>query len=310
MFLIVEHTLSAALAASGTFTVNYPDDTDEDSFAGYGHVAISRDTGAKLNQPTDFTLAFNSASIEFTLGSGQTTIPAGSRLYLQLNLPGADADPGDSPSIGQTLVDVPGVSQLALVRVDLGSPLTLDADGIAEAQSPTGAGNLDLDGALASGGVVDLTDGAGGAPFGRNVIVDSGGADTAVLTITGTDWQGNAMSEALTLNGTTAVPGKKAFATITSIAHSATISNGAFVGTGDVLGMPFYIADDDEWVTELEDGVTATAGAFVDGVDSAATTTTGDVRGTYDPNSACDGAKHFVLYMAISDPTYQGVTQA
>ncbi len=50
-------------------------------------------------------------------------------------------------------------------------------------------------------------------------------------------------------------------------------------------------------------------GTFVAAVDTAATATTGDVRGTYDPTAACDGAKAFALLVTLPDPTDRGVPQ-
>lgn len=50
-------------------------------------------------------------------------------------------------------------------------------------------------------------------------------------------------------------------------------------------------------------------GTLVAAVDSAATATTGDVRGTYDPVDACNGSKVFQLLVAVPDPTDRGVSQ-
>ena len=304
-FKIVTTTLSAALAASGTVTLSYPTGTDEDTFTAHSHKAVA--IGNDMNSPGDFTIALNSASFVFTYASGKTTLPAGTVLDVQLNLPGPDDKFARVEAAAHS-----GVAEMKLIRVNLGSPLAVDPNGISVAASPTGTGNLTLGGALAAGGTVDLMNGAGGAPYGRNVTIDSGGADTAVLTVTGTDWQGKAMSEAITLNGTTEVVGKKAFGKISQVAHSATISNGAFVGSGLLLGLPFYLSgiDDCPTVGEFEDNTIATAGTFLGGVDTAATTTTGDVRGTYAGNSTPDGAKNFVLFMPTTDPNYHGVTQA
>jgi hypothetical protein len=88
----------------------------------------------------------------------------------------------------------------------------------------------------------------------RAVSVDSGGADTAVVTITGTDVYGRPMSEAITLNGTTQVNGKKAFKTITSASASAAVSNSAFIGTTDILGLPVFLPDTGFVVGELING--------------------------------------------------------
>jgi hypothetical protein len=52
-----------------------------------------------------------------------------------------------------------------------------------------------------------------------------------------------------------------------------------------------------------------TNGRFVAGVSSTATATTGDVRGTYDPTTVCNGSVAFDLIIVTADPTYLGVPQ-
>lgn len=185
-------------------------------------------------------------------------------------------------------------------------PVALDADGICAQQTLAGAGNALLNGALASGGTVTLD-------VPRNVVVDAAGAATAVLTITGTDVYGIPMSEAITLNGTTAVAGKKAFKTITRVAASAAATD-FFVGTGDVFGLPFR-ADSRNYCLTAWDGAFVTTGTFVAAVTtSPATTTTGDVRGTFAVPDAADGSKRLTVWMFIEDDDTQtglyGVTQA
>ena len=86
--------------------------------------------------------------------------------------------------------------------------------------------------------------------------------------------------------------------------HSFIIS-----GTGDVLGLPFFVSDSVHIIKEVEDGAAAVAGTLVGGVSSAATATTGDVRGTYEPDTVCDGSTAFELIVASSDPKYLGVAQ-
>lgn len=304
-FKIVKKTLSADLAAAGTTTFNYPAGTDEDSFAGYGHAAVA--IGNVMASPADFTLTFGSASVTFTYGAGKTTIPAGEEVSLQLNLRGADDSLKRIEPLGGS-----GTVEQKVVRVDLGSPAVLDADGIAAAQAVAAPGNLTLNGALASGGAVDLVSGAGGSPYGRAVqIVSSGAGDTTQsATFTGTDYLGNAMTETLAFNGVTPVLGTKAFATVTQVAIDIALAGNGSAGSADVLGLPFYLESVDAVLLELADNVAATAGTFVKGVDAAATATTGDVRGTYDPNAAADGAANFVVVLAVSDPSYGGVTQA
>jgi len=184
-------------------------------------------------------------------------------------------------------------------------PVALDADGICAQQTLAGAGNAVLNGALASGGTVTLD-------VPRNVIVDAAGAATAVLTVYGTDAYGISVSEAITLNGTTAVAGKKAFKTITRIASSAAATD-FFVGTGDVFGLPFR-ANSRNYVLTAWNGAFVTTGTFVAAdATSPATTTTGDVRGTYSVPDAADGVKRLTAWVFIVDDDTQaglyGVTQ-
>jgi len=185
-------------------------------------------------------------------------------------------------------------------------PAALVTNGICVQQTLGAAGNATLNGSLASGGVATFD-------VPRNVIVDAAGAATAVLTVTGTDVYGIPMSEAITLNGTTAVSGKKAFKTITNIAASAAATD-FFVGTGDVFGLPIR-ADSRNYVQTAWGGAFVTTGTFTAAVTtSPATTTTGDVRGTFAPADAADASKRLTLYVfAVDDDTQTGlygVTQA
>jgi hypothetical protein len=200
---------------------------------------------------------------------------------------------------------LPGVSMSPINVYDI-VPVALDADGICAQQTLAGAGAALLNGALASSGTVTLD-------VPRNVIVDAAGAATAVLTVTGTDTYGIPMSEAITLNGATAVAGKKAFKTITSIAASAAATD-FFVGTGDVFGLPI-LANSRNYVLTAWNGAFVTTGTFVAAVaTSPATTTTGDVRGTYSVPDAADASKRLTLWVFVLDDDTQtglyGVTQA
>jgi hypothetical protein len=198
----------------------------------------------------------------------------------------------------------PGVPDSPMFIYDV-VPIALVTDGICLQQTLAGAGAALLNGSLASGGAVVLD-------VPRNVIVDAAGAATAVLTVTGTDVYDQPMSEAITLNGTTAVAGTKAFKTITSIAASAAATD-FFVGTGDVLGLP-YRAISRNYVLTAWDGAFVTTGTFAAGdTTSPATTTTDDVRGTYTPPTATNAARRLTLYIRLNTAsltTAYGVTQA
>ena len=110
------------------------------------------------------------------------------------------------------------------------------------------------------------------------------------FTVSGYDYYGQAMSEVITVAvAGTAVTGLKAFFQITgvTIAGSATV---VVVGTSDVLGIPVrvfnaaYIAS-----VKSNNALAQDAGTFVAADTATATTTTGDVRGTYVPATASNG---------------------
>ncbi len=75
------------------------------------------------------------------------------------------------------------------------------------------------------------------------------------------------------------------------------VGDAAFATSGALTG---YI--------EIEP-TTQVSGTFVAGVSDKATATTGDVRGTYDPTAAADGATAFELLVESADPKYLGVEQ-
>ncbi len=293
---VVEHTLSADVATSGTFTISYPSNTDSGHYLdAAGHTMEVM--GSNLSAPGDFTLTFGTSNITVTY-LGSTTIPSGTKAYIGIEMLGQDF--GDAP-----LADVNRAVEAVLAVIRLGAPDALDVDGVAAAQAVGGAGNLTLNGALVSGGVATFD-----VPRAVEVDSSNAGDTTQTATVTGTDEYGVAMTEDIAFNGTTAVAGQKAFKTVTQVAIDAALAGNATCGTTDVLGLPLALADTGFVLAELENNQAATAGTVVAADGSAATATTNDVRGTYDPNSACDGSKAFTLICALPDPSYKGVTQA
>ena len=110
------------------------------------------------------------------------------------------------------------------------------------------------------------------------------------FTVSGYDYYGQAMSEVITVvTAATAVTGLKAFFQITgvTIAGSATA---VVVGTSDVLGIPVRVFNV-SYVASVKSNNTLAqdAGTFVAADTATATTTTGDVRGTYTPATASNG---------------------
>lgn len=137
---------------------------------------------------------------------------------------------------------------------------------------------------------------AGFAPdIPRNVV---GAWTTAsIITVTGTDYYGNPQTE-VSASGTS-FTGKKAFATVTQISSSASITAATF-GTGNVLGLPFRIQGSDMAGATFNNA--ADAGTVVLGdITTPATSSTGDVRGTYTPAGTLDGVKWLAATLHPTD---------
>jgi hypothetical protein len=118
------------------------------------------------------------------------------------------------------------------------------------------------------------------------------------VTISGYDVYGQPMSEVIATGTTqsTTVNGKKAFFQVASATISGNPGATVALGTTEILGLPVrcfdagYIARAG-WAGALaEDG-----GTFVAAVTTAATTTSGDVRGTYVPSSSPNGSRRLVM---------------
>jgi hypothetical protein len=170
--------------------------------------------------------------------------------------------------------------------VTTASALTLAAGaGVTSVTTTSGATVLQLDCPRA----VSTTTGAG-TPTSVNI------------TVSGYDYYGQAMSEVIATGtaASTTVNGKKAFYQISSVTASGASVVTIAVGTTDILGAPLRITDRGYvcragWDNTLaEDAGTLTVAAT-----QTATTTTGDVRGTYLPSSAADGVKRLVMAIAL-----------
>ena len=168
---------------------------------------------------------------------------------------------------------------------DFGVVTTADADGACASQGVTLNVPALINGALATDGVATFE-----TP--RNVV--AAWTTAAIMTVTGTDQYGEVMVEA-SASGTSHT-GTKAFKTITQVIFSATVT-GATVGEGVVLGLPHLIALRGQIISTAEGG----AVTFVAGDDTAATATTGDVRGTVAFADAPDGVRHYMAQLTIFD---------
>jgi hypothetical protein len=124
------------------------------------------------------------------------------------------------------------------------------------------------------------------------------GVAPVTVTVSGFDVYGQAMSEAITSSAavSTAVSGLKAFYIITSVTVSGATGTALTVGTTNVLGIPVRVANI-AYVASVKSNNTLAqdAGTFVAADTNTATTTTGDVRGTYTPATASNGIVRTVM---------------
>ncbi len=296
-FKTSEFVISADLADAGTFTVNYPTGTNRGDYEfAMGHYMTIN--GTRYNQPEDIGLSFGASAVTVTNRSGGVIPATGRGFFNFAKLGETIAVKGRNGLVPNTAKRVAGVKTVA---ISLGAPITADPDGICASQAGTAATPMTINGALASGGVATFD-------VPRNVV--AAWTTTSVLTVTGTDEYGKTIVEN-SASGTS-MAGVKAFKTITSVVPSISIT-GATVGSGDVLGLPIHVpkATVGYILKELQDDAVATAGTVVAGLarNTESTATTADVRGTYDPNAACDGARSFALIALVPDPEYQGNPQ-
>lgn len=115
--------------------------------------------------------------------------------------------------------------------VVVGPLATASANNIATSQTPLAAGNLTINGALASGGVATLD-------VARRVLFTPAGAEgtnTTIWTVYGTDWNGNSISEAVAgVNNPSTTYTLYDYKTVTRIAVNKAQAGAVTVGTNAI----------------------------------------------------------------------------
>lgn len=219
-------------------------------------------------------------------------------VYLGPNATGMPANAG--VGVGATNAGIGPTGRIYVYDI---VPLTLQANNLATSQSPgtatiTLTAGTGITTSTISGQTVLNTD------VPRILTFASGGNDTGItFNVVGYDQYGVPMTENVTgATGATA-SGKKAWSSILSITPSAAVASTLTVGTGDVFGFPVLIKDR-TYVSSIQwnNTLAKDTGTLVTGVATAATKTTGDVRGTYAPSTgASDGVKRLVVSVLLSN---------
>jgi hypothetical protein len=202
--------------------------------------------------------------------------------------------PGNNGSIAGILR-----SHLVLVRWGAGSPQGWAAPtlavttAIAAAQAVAAAGNLTINGTLASGGIA-----TNDVPRSLQMVSTNAGDTTQTVTAYGTDTLGRLVMETRTLNGTTIVNFQKAFKTVTRVAVSAALTGNISVGNNAVLGLPVRIRTGDV-VMLRESQAAAEIGTIVAGDLTTPSATTGDPCGTLTTTTALNGTRIFTALVHV-----------
>jgi hypothetical protein len=189
-----------------------------------------------------------------------------------------------------------GIGPLGRIYVWDVVPQAAITNNIAASQTAAGAGAVTLTAGTSAKSVV-LNNGTTVIQVDVPRAIKVNCSTTArAFTVSGFDYYGQAMSEVITVAvAGTAVTGLKAFYQVSSvtIAGSATA---VVVGTSDVLGIPVRVANV-AYVASVKSNNTLAqdAGTFVAADTATATTSTGDVRGTYAPATASNGIVRTVM---------------
>lgn len=223
-----------------------------------------------------------------------------------------------------------GIPINPMTFVDLGAPAALDTTALISAATSTelpNAATITYTFPAASASPQDGARNDGILATPRNVTAVATHSTSIVamtMLVTGKDVDGITMSELFTVTATgtsKTVAGKKTFKTITSIAvasASDATANTLSMGFGDVLGLPFLLSQKNAILCFM-DGVPQATGTLVAGdTTDPATTTTGDVRGTYTPATATNGTRRYGGWMTAIPVTERypsassayGITQA
>ena len=162
-----------------------------------------------------------------------------------------------------------------------------------------------------------------GATYGRNLVgVATHDTDVVAMTVlvSGYDYALQPMSQlfdfpAAGTNTTLTATGTKAFAYVTAIAITAAgdaEANTLNLGTGTRLGIPFALASTADVIKAAFGGAeelinVASNATVYAAVTSAATTTSGDVRGTVTFNATLDGTECTFWYYVAGHATAAGI---
>ena len=174
-----------------------------------------------------------------------------------------------------------------LYKVSFGAPAVKDVNGIIAAHTITGGVTINI--ADFVGAIEPVCD----APWGRLLSFEGSAAGAPVVTITGFDYLGQAITETVTLVSVTETFSLNAFFRVTKVVVASGVTGTFDMGFDNKLGLPFKTMNVE---FEIEDGVRADAGTLVAPVlTDPSTAATGDPRGTLSMTGTLDAIADFSI---------------
>jgi hypothetical protein len=239
--------------------------------------------------------------ITANLGGGQYTLSASSTVASAVTMTASgNAYLGDPAPMDL------GVGPMGRVYIWDVVPETKQTNNISAAATYSSAGNAVLAAGTGTQSVI-RADGTTviqlDCPRAVSITIGTGTITATNVTVSGYDIYGQPMTQIISTGTTqsTTVNGLKAFWQISQVAVAGNPGGTIAVGTSDVLGSPVRIIDggyiiDPGWAGSIAPDT----GTFVAAdMTNPATSSTGDVRGTYTPSSASNGTRRLVLAIAI-----------
>lgn len=193
---------------------------------------------------------------------------------------------------------------------EYGAINSYDADGIVSSYVTTGAyANMLTDTASVCKGALVSSALASTVTFDvpRNILITASVAEAKNIYVYGKDEYGDDMVETITVSGSAVTSGKKAFKVITKLRTTAAFASTISIGSGNRIGLPFYIANAGKVLGVTVDGLSTGGYTLVAGHATAAapSSTNGDadVRGTIAFTTVPDNAKLFTVMMVVDATT-------
>lgn len=245
----------------------------------------------------DFGFAFGNCT------SGSTTITVADSTQFTVGMPLVIGGVGNAAGTTALLTNVATIASATTITVE-------DAPAATNATAPIGTGNIwgpsENGFPVPTAALPYLAKGPGlfldpRQALARAVTITSAnaGALGGVFLVAGYDIFGQAMTEAIThASGATTATGEKAFKYITSVTPQFTDPATYSVGTSDVFGFNLKVSGIEQTTIWWDGSLNTASTGFVAAVATdPSTTTSGDVRGTFDPSTDSNGS---IVSLAMS----------